>query len=80
MFFQPEMLFLRLGKIFKSLAEKCTNIKTISLIGSPNLSDQAFKALAQSKKLQKLRIDGNQKITDNSFKMLGKQCPSLHHL
>nr|CAB3245077.1 F-box/LRR-repeat protein 13-like [Phallusia mammillata] len=63
-----------------NLAEKCTNIRAISLLGSPNISDHAFKVLANAKRLQKLRIEGNQKISDNTFKALGKQCPYLCHL
>ncbi|CAK8675999.1 unnamed protein product [Clavelina lepadiformis] len=63
-----------------NLVERCTNIRALSLLGSPNLSDQAFKAIAQNKKIQKLRIEGNQIISDNTFKTFGKLCPYLCHL
>uniref|UniRef100_H2Z1H4 F-box domain-containing protein n=1 Tax=Ciona savignyi TaxID=51511 RepID=H2Z1H4_CIOSA len=63
-----------------SLVDKCMNLRSISLIGSPNLSDLAFKVLAQAKKLQKIRVESNQQITDNTFKTLGKMCPFIGHL
>ncbi|XP_039262916.1 F-box and leucine-rich repeat protein 13-like [Styela clava] len=63
-----------------NIAEKCLNIKGLYLIGSPNLSDSSFKALAQGKRLQKVRIEGNQKISDNTFKTFGKLCPMLGHI
>lgn len=63
-----------------SFADKCMNIKALSLLGSPSLSDAAFKSLAAGKKLQKFRVDCNLKISDNTFKTFGKLCPHLSHM
>ncbi|XP_069484160.1 F-box and leucine-rich repeat protein 13 isoform X2 [Ambystoma mexicanum] len=62
------------------LLEKCQQIVSISLLGSPHLSDAAFKAIFQSRKLSKIRIEGNNRITDASFKLLSKHCPNLSHM
>ncbi|KAK2141506.1 hypothetical protein LSH36_1090g00105 [Paralvinella palmiformis] len=64
----------------QALSEGCKQLKYISVLGSSNLSDEAFKALAGEKKLQKLKIESNQKITDATFKLIGKNCPELHQL
>lgn len=63
-----------------ALIEKCQHIVSISLLGSPHLSDAAFKAIFQSRKLSKVRIEGNSRITDASFKLLSKHCSNLSHV
>ncbi|KAM9313239.1 F-box and leucine-rich repeat protein 13 [Gastrophryne carolinensis] len=63
-----------------TLLEKCQNIASVSLLGSPHLSDAAFKVLAHRKKLQKIRIEGNNRITDTSIKAISRSCPSLNHI
>ncbi|XP_063304225.1 F-box and leucine-rich repeat protein 13 [Pelobates fuscus] len=62
------------------LLEKCQNITSVSLLGSPHLTDAAFKVLAQGRKLVKIRIEGNNRITDVSIKTISKSCPSLKHI
>ena len=64
----------------EEFANNCKGVKTISLLGSPNLTDESFKKLSNLKKLQKLKLESNQKITDNSFKLLGKACHEIKHL
>ncbi|XP_040199413.1 dynein regulatory complex subunit 6 [Rana temporaria] len=63
-----------------TLLEKCHNIGSVSLLGSPHLSDAAFKVLAHGKKLVKIRIEGNNRITDASIKAISRSCPSLNHI
>ncbi|XP_069085784.1 F-box and leucine-rich repeat protein 13 [Pleurodeles waltl] len=63
-----------------ALIEKCQQLVSISLLGSPHLSDVAFKAVFQSRKLSKIRIEGNSRITDASFKLLSKHCSNLSHV
>ncbi|XP_053320247.1 dynein regulatory complex subunit 6 [Spea bombifrons] len=63
-----------------ALLEKCQCITSVSLLSSPHLSDAAFKVLAQGRKLVKLRIEGNNRITDASIKALSKSCPNLNHI
>ena len=41
----------------QNLLEKCKNVKSISLLGSPNITDDSIKKIALSKKLQKIKID-----------------------
>ena len=40
------------------VADTCKNIKVLSFLGSPFLSDETFKKLAVHKKLEKLKIEG----------------------
>ncbi|XP_073508371.1 F-box and leucine-rich repeat protein 13 isoform X2 [Phyllobates terribilis] len=63
-----------------TLLEKCQNIVSISLLGSPHLSDAAFKILAQGRKLVKIRIEGNSRITDGSIKAISRSSPNLTHI
>ncbi|XP_063783067.1 F-box and leucine-rich repeat protein 13 isoform X2 [Pseudophryne corroboree] len=63
-----------------TLLEKCQNIVSVSLLGSPHLSDAAFKVLAQERKLVKIRMEGNNRITDASIKAISRSCPSLNHI
>ena len=39
----------------------CKNIREISFLGSYNLSDDSFKAIATKKKLRKLKLDSKLK-------------------
>ena len=43
--------------VFQELLEGCKNIRDFSFLGSFNLSDDAFKAIASKKKLRKLKLD-----------------------
>ncbi|XP_075064844.1 F-box and leucine-rich repeat protein 13 [Mixophyes fleayi] len=63
-----------------TLLEKCQNIVSVSLLGSPHLSDAAFKVLAEERKLVKIRMEGNNRITDASIKAISRSCPSLNHI
>ncbi|XP_053572511.1 dynein regulatory complex subunit 6 [Bombina bombina] len=63
-----------------SLLDKCHNFTSVSLLGSPHLSDAVFKVLAQGRKLTKIRIEGNNRITDASIKVISKSCPNLNHI
>ncbi|ELT90873.1 hypothetical protein CAPTEDRAFT_165456 [Capitella teleta] len=64
----------------EAITDNCKNLRNISFLGSHNLSDNALKNVATSKKLQMLKIDSNCKITDITFKYIGKSCHELRHL
>lgn len=57
--------------------EKLTHI---SFLGSPLLTDLAFKRLPQSKYLNTVKIEGNQRISDVTIKQLSRLCTSLTHI
>ncbi|XP_052576932.1 dynein regulatory complex subunit 6 [Peromyscus californicus insignis] len=63
----------------KVLVEKCPRISTVVFIGSPHLSDCAFKALS-SCNLKKIRFEGNKRITDACFKYIDKNYPGINHI
>lgn len=42
----------------QAIAAKCTKIHTLSILGSPLLTDETFKRLANNRHLRKLRIEG----------------------
>ncbi|XP_064633493.1 F-box and leucine-rich repeat protein 13-like isoform X2 [Lineus longissimus] len=62
------------------LADNCKNLRHISFLGSPFLSDETFKKFAVHKKLEKIKIEGNQKLSDAGLKPIGKFCHELRHL
>ncbi|XP_074873116.1 F-box and leucine-rich repeat protein 13 [Carettochelys insculpta] len=66
-------------KCIQALVEKCQDIMSVVFLDSPHLSDVAFKALAECK-LVKVRIEGNNRITDLSFKLMSKSCPQIKHI
>ncbi|XP_040591137.1 dynein regulatory complex subunit 6 isoform X3 [Mesocricetus auratus] len=63
----------------KVLVEKCPHISTVVFIGSPHISDCAFKALS-SCNLRKIRFEGNKRITDACFKYIDKNYPGISHI
>ncbi|XP_069621221.1 F-box and leucine-rich repeat protein 13 [Ranitomeya imitator] len=73
-------MFTLTDSCLTTLLEKCQNIVSISLLGSPHLSDAAFKILAQGRKLVKFRIEGNSRITDGSIKAISRCSPNLNHI
>ncbi|XP_075455745.1 F-box and leucine-rich repeat protein 13 isoform X2 [Ascaphus truei] len=62
-----------------ALLENCQHITSVCLVGSPHLSDAGFKVLVQGRKLTKIKVEGNNRITDASIKMISKFCPNLNH-
>ncbi|XP_052285316.1 dynein regulatory complex subunit 6-like isoform X3 [Dreissena polymorpha] len=62
------------------VAAKLTRIHTMSFLGSPNLTDEAFKRIANNKNLKKIKIEGNQRISDVSLRQIGTMCTNLEHL
>ncbi|XP_078090746.1 F-box and leucine-rich repeat protein 13 [Mustelus asterias] len=56
------------------------NLTTISLLASPHISDAAIKTLVQGRRIVKVKIEGNQHISDASFKVISKSCPNLNHI
>lgn len=64
----------------KPITAKCYKLQNISILGSPLLTDESFRRLAQRGKLKKLRIEGNHRISDQSLKVIGKNCSQLEHI
>ncbi|KAM9205719.1 LOW QUALITY PROTEIN: F-box and leucine-rich repeat protein 13 [Mergus octosetaceus] len=54
---------------------KCQQIMSVVFLDSPHLSDPTFKA--PECKLIKVRIEGNDQISDLSFKLISKCCPYI---
>ena len=65
--------FVFVAYTFQHLAEKCKNLRTVSVLGSANLTDDAFKVLAGNKKLQKIKIEG-EKLFFFFFFFFSKYC------
>nr|XP_025953419.1 dynein regulatory complex subunit 6 [Dromaius novaehollandiae] len=66
-------------RCIQALAEKCQQIMSVVFLDSPHLSDTTFRALAECK-LVKVSIEGNNRITDVSFKLMSKCCPYIRHI
>ncbi|NXC42011.1 DRC6 protein, partial [Penelope pileata] len=66
-------------RCIQALVEKCQQITSVVFLDSPHLSDTTFKALAECK-LVKVKIEGNNRITDLSFKLMSKFCPYIRHI
>ncbi|XP_012940737.1 dynein regulatory complex subunit 6 isoform X2 [Aplysia californica] len=62
------------------MTEKCLKIHTLSMLGCPLITDEAFKKLAHNKNLQVLKMDGNYRVSDATMKLLGRQCLDLRHV
>uniref|UniRef100_A0A8C8U162 F-box and leucine-rich repeat protein 13 n=1 Tax=Peromyscus maniculatus bairdii TaxID=230844 RepID=A0A8C8U162_PERMB len=74
-----KLIYLDLSGCTQVLVEKCPRISTVVFIGSPHLSDCAFKALS-SCNLKKIRFEGNKRITDACFKYIDKNYPGINHI
>ena len=44
------------------LTEKCSSVRTISILNSPLISDTGLKYLTTFRRLQKIQIEGNDKF------------------
>ncbi|XP_040521685.1 dynein regulatory complex subunit 6 isoform X2 [Gallus gallus] len=66
-------------RCIQALVQKCRQITSVVFLDSPHLSDTTFKALTECK-LVKVRIEGNNQITDLSFKMMSKCCQYIRHI
>uniref|UniRef100_A0A8C2QPE6 F-box and leucine-rich repeat protein 13 n=1 Tax=Cricetulus griseus TaxID=10029 RepID=A0A8C2QPE6_CRIGR len=74
-----KLIYLDLSGCTQVLVEKCLQISTVVFIGSPHISDCAFKALT-SCNLKKIRFEGNKRITDACFKYIDKNYPGINHI
>ncbi|XP_055974486.1 F-box and leucine-rich repeat protein 13 [Sorex fumeus] len=63
----------------KALVENCSQITSVVFTGAPHISDCTFQALSTCN-LRKLRIEGNNRITDESLKSIDKHYPHINHL
>ncbi|KAL9960679.1 hypothetical protein ACROYT_G034165 [Oculina patagonica] len=64
----------------QALTSECRTLRNVSILNSPFLSDAAFKCLASCRRMHKIRIEGNNRLTDASVKVLAKSCPMLDHV
>ncbi|CAB4012185.1 F-box LRR-repeat 13-like, partial [Paramuricea clavata] len=64
----------------KMLTDKCNSVKTISILNSPLISDAGMKYLTKFRRLQKIQIEANNRITDSAVKAIAKSCPELRHV
>lgn len=62
------------------VANKLTKIHTMTFLGSPLISDETFKRIANNKNLKKIKIEGNNRISDVSLKAIGTNCANLEHI
>uniref|UniRef100_A0A8C6RPK8 F-box and leucine-rich repeat protein 13 n=1 Tax=Nannospalax galili TaxID=1026970 RepID=A0A8C6RPK8_NANGA len=74
-----KLIYLDLSGCTQVLVEKCPRITSVIFIGSPHISDCAFKALSTCN-LRKIRFEGNKRITDACFKYIDKNYPSINHI
>ncbi|XP_032762967.1 dynein regulatory complex subunit 6 isoform X2 [Rattus rattus] len=74
-----KLIYLDLSGCTQALVEKCPRISSVIFIGSPHISDCAFKALS-SCDLKKIRFEGNKRITDACFKSVDKNYPGISHI
>ncbi|XP_062991086.1 F-box and leucine-rich repeat protein 13 [Elgaria multicarinata webbii] len=63
-------------RCIQALAEKCKQIVSVEFNESPHVSDTGFKALAQCK-LIKMKIEGSNRVTDLSFRLMTKFWPNM---
>uniref|UniRef100_A0A8C9XRT4 F-box and leucine-rich repeat protein 13 n=1 Tax=Sander lucioperca TaxID=283035 RepID=A0A8C9XRT4_SANLU len=63
-----------------ALIARCHCLSAISLLDAPHLSDVAFKAIAEVAKLKTFRTEGNNQLTDVSWKALCSSSQGLHRL
>ncbi|XP_077194195.1 F-box and leucine-rich repeat protein 13 isoform X2 [Paroedura picta] len=66
-------------RCIQALVGKCQKIISIEFNEAPHVSDIAFKALAECQ-LVKIKIEGSNRITDLSFKLMNKHWPSLDRI
>ncbi|XP_034982676.1 F-box and leucine-rich repeat protein 13 isoform X1 [Zootoca vivipara] len=66
-------------RCIQALAEKCHQIVSVEFNESPHVSDAAFKALAKCK-LVKMKIQGSNRITDLTFKLISNSWPHMKHI
>ncbi|KAM9854742.1 F-box and leucine-rich repeat protein 13 [Aulostomus maculatus] len=63
-----------------ALIAKCRCLSAISFLDAPNLSDITLKAIADVTKLQAFSIEGNNQVSDASWKVLCCRSPGLSRL
>ncbi|XP_034071679.1 dynein regulatory complex subunit 6 isoform X1 [Gymnodraco acuticeps] len=63
-----------------ALTSRCHCLSAISLLDAPHLSDIALEAIAAVAKLRTFRTEGNNQLTDNSWKALCSSSQGLRRL
>ncbi|XP_068458563.1 F-box and leucine-rich repeat protein 13 [Clinocottus analis] len=63
-----------------ALVARCHCLSAVSLLDAPNISDVALKAIAEVAKLKTFRTEGNNLLTDTSWKALCSSSQGLRRL
>jgi len=64
----------------QALMTGCKSLRYVSILHSTLLTDVAIKSISQSKRLQVMKLEGNNRITDSAIRSLVRSCPDLRHL
>nr|XP_015208118.1 PREDICTED: F-box/LRR-repeat protein 13 isoform X3 [Lepisosteus oculatus] len=75
-----KLIYLDLSGCTQAVVSKCHLLRTVSLLDTPHPSDTAFKAIAEVCKLKQIKIEGNSRMTDTSWKAFCKSSPCLSHI
>ncbi|CAI9737557.1 dynein regulatory complex subunit 6-like isoform X6 [Octopus vulgaris] len=62
----------------QSILLHCSKLEHISFIGSPLLTDAAFQKFPKALKI--IKLEGNNRISDMSIKLLSRMCPNVSHI
>jgi len=64
----------------EALMQDCKNLRYLSILHSPLLTDASMRYIAFSRRIQCLKIESNSRMTDASIKLLVKNCSELRYL
>eukprot|EP00106_Octopus_bimaculoides_P000155 XP_014767597.1 PREDICTED: F-box/LRR-repeat protein 13-like isoform X7 [Octopus bimaculoides] len=62
----------------QSILLHCSKLEHISFLGSPLLTDAAFQKFPKTLKI--IKLEGNNRISDMSIKLLSRMCPNVSHI
>ncbi|XP_036366686.1 dynein regulatory complex subunit 6-like isoform X10 [Octopus sinensis] len=62
----------------QSILLHCSKLEHISFLGSPLLTDAAFQKFPKALKI--IKLEGNNRISDMSIKLLSRMCPNVSHI
>lgn len=64
----------------QNITRECKTLRVLSLLHSSIITDSSMKFIASSRKLQVLKIEGNNRLTDASVKTLVRLSPDIRYL
>uniref|UniRef100_S4R8P9 F-box domain-containing protein n=1 Tax=Petromyzon marinus TaxID=7757 RepID=S4R8P9_PETMA len=74
------LLYLDLSGCTQPLIEVNRGLQSLSLLGSPHISDATFKAVAKCCKLTSLQTEGNEQMSDDAVRAVCQGCAGLGSL